>query len=80
MARIKLNMAGFRELRNSPKVVADLTRRAEAVAASAGPGHKVDVNRGRDRARAAVITDTIDAAIDEAQDRNLTRAIDAATR
>lgn len=38
MAKYKLNYKGFAELRNSPAVRADLARRAEKIAAAAGPG------------------------------------------
>jgi len=61
----------------SDGVKADLERRARLIAAAAGPGHRVEVEVGRNRARAAVITDTIPAMIAEGRDRNLSRALDA---
>lgn len=79
-ARIKLNRAGVRALLRDPKVEADLARRARAIAAAAGPGHQVDSSIGRNRARAAVITETVEAKLAEATDRDLTRAIDAGRR
>lgn len=78
--RLVLNRKGIRELLRSPEVQRDLRRRAEAIAASAGPGHEVDVEVGPNRARASVRTVTIDAMIGEAEHRDLSRAIDAARR
>lgn len=75
--RIRLNRAGIRELLRSPGVQADLAARARRIAAAAGPGHVVDVEVGPNRARAAVITDSVDAMVAEATRRSLTRAIDA---
>jgi hypothetical protein len=75
--RIVLNRRGVRELLRSPEIQRDLRRRAEAIARVAGPGHEVDTQVGRNRARAAVITGTFEAAHNEATNRSLTRAIDA---
>lgn len=75
--RIVLNRRGVRELLRSREIQADLERRAQRIAAAAGPGHEVTVEQGRNRARAAVRTDTIDAMISEATDHTLTRALDA---
>lgn len=72
-----LNRNGLRELLRSDAVQAELRRRAQQVAAAAGPGHRVEVSAGRNRARAAVITDTPEARRAEATDRALTRAINA---
>lgn len=74
----KLNRAGVRELLRSPEVKADLEARARRVAARAGDGMRVESATGRNRARAAVITDTIEARRAEAKHRALTSAIDAA--
>lgn len=78
--RIVLNRKGIRDLLRSPEVQADLRRRAESIASSAGPGHEVDSEVGPHRARASVRTDTIDAMVAEATHRSLTRAVDAARR
>lgn len=59
------------------RVAAELERKANNILGAAGPGHEVDVTIGRVRARAAVITVTVDAMLSEATDRTLTRAIDA---
>lgn len=78
--RVVLNRKNVRELLRSEAVRRDLERRAQNIAAAAGPGHIVDSQIGRNRARAAVITATFDAMRAEARDRNLTRAIDAGRR
>ena len=75
--RIKLNLAGFRKLRRSPEMVADLEKRARRIADAAGPGHGVEATKGRTRALGMVWTDTHEARRNEATNRSLTRAIDA---
>jgi hypothetical protein len=75
---LKPNRKGIRALLKHPDVLADLERRARAVAARAGGGHIVDSGMQKNRARAAVITQTAAARRAEAEERNLTRAIDAA--
>ena len=75
--RIKLNLAGFRKLRRSPEVMADLEKRARRIADAAGPGHAGEVTKGRTRALGMVWTDTHEARRGEAANRSLTRAIDA---
>lgn len=52
----KLNRAGFRELRNSPAVVADLDARARRVAEAAGDGFVSASGGGKTRGRASVAT------------------------
>lgn len=54
--KIKLNRAGFRELRNSREMVADLDARARRVAAEAGAGFEADSRTGATRARGSVVT------------------------
>lgn len=75
--RLELNLAGVRELLRSDGVRADLERRARAIAAAAGDGHRVESGLGRNRARAVVITESVAAKRAEAESRNLTSAIDA---
>lgn len=78
MARIvRLNRKGVRALLRSAEVLADLERRANAIAATAGDGMEVDSAVGAARARASVRTATREAMQAEAQSRALTRAIDA---
>lgn len=51
-----------------------------AIAAAAGDGVEVETFIGRNRARVTVRTATYKAMLDEAQNRTLTRAIDAGRR
>lgn len=75
--KIVVNSAGVEQLLKSPEVLADLERRAQAIAAVAGPGMEVDAQIGPNRARASVRTATIPAMVAEATDRALTRAFQA---
>jgi hypothetical protein len=75
--RIQLTRNGPRQLRQSAAVQADLKRRADRIAARAGPGMETSSQVGRNRARASVITATAEAMRNEATSRSLTRAIDA---
>lgn len=66
--RVKLNYREFARLRNGPEVVADLTRRAAAIAAAAeGVAKPAELRRTiTGRARVAVVGDEekIDRSID----------------
>lgn len=77
--RIKLNLKGFRDLRTLP-VMDDLVfEKAEAVARRMGDGFKAERSPGRNRARAVVVPDTAEAAIETAQHpQRLIAALDAA--
>lgn len=75
--RIELNSKAIRDLLRSPEVQAELLRRAQNIAAAAGPGMEASVVPGRNRARASVITATAEARRAQATDRVLTRALDA---
>lgn len=75
--RLVLNRRGIRDLLRSRDVLRDLEKRGERIADAAGPGHRVESEIGPNRARVAVITDTSEAVISEAQHRTLTRALDA---
>ena len=77
---IKWNMAGFRDLRTDPAVLADLNRRAEQIAAAAGEGFEAqpaEKTGGRVRGRAAVISTTRAAAKAEAERHVLLSALEA---
>lgn len=80
MANIKvvLNNKGFREIRNSSKVVQDLQERAERIASAANQGggeHKVlPPETHGERARVAVVTADFEAIKDEYRNNNLTRS------
>lgn len=77
LIRIELNGAGVRELLQSPEVQADLRRRGDAIALVAGPGHEVSLRVESHRASVIVFTADPEAMQREADDRNLTRSIDA---
>lgn len=77
--RIKMNSKGAREILKSPAVAADLLRRGYLTQRAAGPGSwLVSLHYGKNRARVSVITADNDARRAEAEDRALTRALDAA--
>lgn len=86
MADVKVNQKILRDLLRSPEVLADLERRAEAIAHAADAaandpgGHKVDSQTGRKRARASVRTGTPKSMWKEAVHRTLTGALDAGRR
>lgn len=77
MVRVKLNNRGFRELRFSPGVVADLERRGRAVAAAAGPDYEMGSRPGKTRHRVGITTRSLDAKEEEARKATLLRALDA---
>lgn len=76
-AEIHLNSAGIRKLLRSAEVQAELKRRADRIAAAAGPGMEASVVAGANRARASVITGNARARRAEATTADLTRALDA---
>ena len=75
--RVRLTRNGPRQVRRSQGVQADLLERAQKVAAAAGPGMEANGGVGPNRARASVVTTTVEAMLAEARSRALTRAIDA---
>lgn len=77
VTRVVMNRAGAAALLKSPGVLADLQRRANAIAGAAGEGFEADARIGAARARASVHTASTEARVAEATDRALTRAIDA---
>jgi tRNA A37 threonylcarbamoyltransferase TsaD len=74
---VQLHGRGIDILLKSKDVEDDLLRRAERIAAAAGPGMEASVIIGENRARASVITGTFAARLAEARHMALTRAIDA---
>lgn len=76
--RVQMNHAGARQLLRGSAVREDLGERANRVASDAGPGFEAQVIMGRNRALAYVSSTTDEAARAEAEDRALTRAMDAA--
>jgi hypothetical protein len=76
--RLVMNRKGVAALLRGGEIAADLRARAYRVSAAAGPGMFVSVRVGRARVRASVITATDEARKAEAENRALTRALDAA--
>ena len=75
--KIKFNSKAIAALLKDPAVVADLKRRAEAIAAAAGEGYDAVSSEPRRRARAAVVTATDAAREDNAENNTLLRALQA---
>ncbi|MCL2089847.1 MAG: hypothetical protein FWH11_01245 [Micrococcales bacterium] len=76
--RIEWNMAGFRELRTAPGVMALLEEWGQKIASRAGDGFvalPAEVARGRGRGRVAVVTATWRAWVAQARDHVLERAV-----
>lgn len=76
--RVKLSMRGIRELLKSNAVQSDIAARAARVARAAGEGFESVVKPGRYTSRAFVQTANQTGAKREAEDKALTRALDAA--
>lgn len=78
LEKVEINDAAARALLNSPEVMADLSRRAHAIARAAGEG-TFDVTEGYTPTRARVSIGTGDhtARHAEATKRSLTSALDA---
>jgi broad specificity phosphatase PhoE len=80
---VKLNRQTIREILRSDRVLADLTRRAAAVAAASSTGdltYEVRSDVGRARARAAVIAAGARTNAHELAHHDLARTIDHARR
>lgn len=77
--RVVHDHKAYEALLKDPAVLADLQRRAEAIAEAANAEglHVVRFEVGKNRARAAVITGDVKAMLAEANHQNLTRAIAA---
>ena len=77
---VVLKPKGVRDLLKSPEVAADLKARAERVQAKAeqsAPGFRVTTGQGPNRARARIYAAKHTARVAEAEDRALTRAVQA---
>ena len=76
--RLEINSEGIQAVLKSPEVQELLRSKAERIAAAAGgDGFEVDARVGATRARASVVTASKAARKAEAEDRALTKAIDA---
>lgn len=75
----ELSRAGAKEIGNilnGDGMAEDLTQRGNRIAAGAGEGMEVSVQRGRTRIQASVYTATRSAAARERKRRALSRAVD----
>ena len=77
VTKLVFKTAGFRQILRSGAARADITRRANAMAAAAGEGVGAQVSTGANRVRATVATETLEASRREATNKPLTRAIGA---
>jgi len=75
--KVKMQSAGAKSVLLSDSVRDDLKLRADRIAAAAGPGFVAEVRWGKGRALASVTATTPDAMRAEANDRVLTKALDA---
>lgn len=71
------NRNAAREILKSPAVRADIQRRANRVAAAAGPGFEAWARSGRNRARASVEASTYEARKKNSRENTLLRALEA---
>jgi len=81
-AIVKVNSAGARELLQSAAVQAEIQRRTDAIRDAAGgePDFVSHVSVVGDRVMGRVVTATVEGMKAEAENRALTRAIDAGRR
>lgn len=73
--KVKLNIAGFNELRKSGEVEALVSGEAEKIASAAGSGFAVGVHQKGSRVIANVYTETADAMRAEAKSGALSKAV-----
>lgn len=80
----KLNSKGIQAVLKGQKgaegVRAAVQASIDGIAAAAGPGHRTRLRTGRTRVRGTVTTSTAAARRAEAEDRNLSRAVDGGRR
>lgn len=79
-AKATINSKGAQDVLKSAGVAREVRARLERMQAAAGPGHRIRVAVGRTRVRGTITTETRAAKRAEAQNKNLTRAIDAGRR
>lgn len=75
--RIVIDKKGVGEYLKSQTVADAIQQVMDPIVAAAGPGHASRVYLGKDRVRGQIWTGTYAAKKAEADDRNLTRSIDA---
>lgn len=75
--RVELDKAGIKEYLKSQTVADAIQQVMDPIIEAAGEGHRSQVYVGRDRVRGQIWTGTYAAKKAEANDRNLTRSLDA---
>ena len=77
--KFTLDRAGVRELLNSPEIAADVRRRANQIASTAGKGWQAESTRSAkgDRVAATVTAVTYEARRENNKNHTLMRSIDA---
>lgn len=75
--QVRMKSSGAAALLNGPEMVADMDRRAKAVAAAAGVGYVGDGRAGRARAHGMARTDTGDSVYDNARRNTLLKSLGA---
>ncbi len=75
--RLEFNAEAFAQIRKAPGVLADVRRRAEAVATRAGDGYEAEADLESNRASAAAFTNTAEARAENARNHTLINALDA---
>jgi hypothetical protein len=78
--RVVLKPEGVRQLLKGPEIAARLVAMGRSIAEGAGAGIVVKLDRGPNRNRVEVVTDTFEAMRREAKHRTLTGALDRGRR
>ncbi|MHA7287117.1 hypothetical protein ACX80I_12620 [Arthrobacter sp. MDT3-44] len=73
--KIKHNTAAYRELLRSQAMLDEVKKRADRIAAAAGPGFESSAIVGKNRARASVRTTDIPSMIRNSRENTLIRAL-----
>jgi hypothetical protein len=73
----KINDDAIKAILNGPEIEELIDERTKRIAEAAGPGFKPSVRKGKTRMRGSVITTDKASRLAEAQDRALTKAVEA---
>lgn len=77
-AAVKLHTKVIRDtILNGPEIRELIREKLEAIDQAAGGGHTIEVKKGKQRTRGAVIANTPETMVREAQTRSLSRGLDA---
>lgn len=75
---VRLNLRGLNRLMTSPGVTAAVVRRAQAIQAAAGDNFEANIVPHKYTARAYIRAKNYEGAVQEAREKRLLRALDAA--